>query len=186
MPRSGQFSSALAMVGTSDMSVARSFLDQPEHGRRIEAPHHHLLAAEHGGGLRTSPAVGVKQRDGVQLDQRLSTGSLNSAHGQRVQVERAVGEHHAFGRAGAAAGIEEFGDRVLVEAERSRRARRGRARAALRNVRSPCGDLSSSATKCRMSGQDWPELLHERREIVFVNQHARAGMIQDADQFRRA
>ncbi len=32
-----------------------------------------------------------------------------------MEVERAVGEHDAFGRAGAAAGVEEFGGGGLVD-----------------------------------------------------------------------
>ena len=34
-----------------------------------------------------------------------------------MQVERAVRQHHALGRAGAAAGVEEFGDFIFVEGE---------------------------------------------------------------------
>ena len=43
LPRSGELSSALAMVGTSDIEVALLFLDQAEHAGGLEAPHHHLL-----------------------------------------------------------------------------------------------------------------------------------------------
>ena len=47
------------------------FLDQAQHVSGIEAPHHHLLEAVKGGALRAAPAVGVEERDGVQLDHGL-------------------------------------------------------------------------------------------------------------------
>ncbi len=44
------------------------FLDQPEDRGGIEAPDHDLLGAQHGGGLRAAPSIGVEQRNGVQVD----------------------------------------------------------------------------------------------------------------------
>ena len=66
-PASGQFSSAFAMVGTSAMPVAFSswmsrstWAGSKRRTITCRRPHH-------GGGVRASPAVGVEQRDGVQL-----------------------------------------------------------------------------------------------------------------------
>ena len=47
----------------------------------------------------------------------VSVQAKDSQHRQRVQVEGAVREHHALGRAGAAAGVEQFGDGVFVEGD---------------------------------------------------------------------
>ena len=74
-PRSGAFSSALAMVGTRLMSVARcswiSLNTKVGSKRRTIT----CLTPKHGGSLRTAPAIGVEQRDGVQVHQRFD--SLN-------------------------------------------------------------------------------------------------------------
>ena len=43
------------------------FLGELEHAYGIEAAHHHLLDTHHHRDLRTSPTIGVEQRDGVQL-----------------------------------------------------------------------------------------------------------------------
>ena len=44
------------------------FLDQAQHLRGIEAPHHHMPQTHEGAGLRPAPAVGVEERDGVQFN----------------------------------------------------------------------------------------------------------------------
>ena len=56
------------MVGTTLMSVARTFSISWQDGERIEAADHHLRDAEHGAGLRVAPAIGVEQRDGMKVD----------------------------------------------------------------------------------------------------------------------
>ena len=96
------------------------FLDQLEDQRGFEAAHHHLLDAEHGGGLRAAPAVGVEQRNGVQIHHGVDI-FVHAGRVQGVQIERAMREHDAFGRAGAAAGIEQLGDGVFVESKMSAR-----------------------------------------------------------------
>ncbi len=43
-------------------------LINPQHRRRIETSDHDLLGSEHGGSLRPAPSIGVKQRNGMQID----------------------------------------------------------------------------------------------------------------------
>ena len=96
LPSSGQFSSALAMVGTRVIPSGLLFLDQPQHQRRLEAADHHMLGSAHRDALRTSPAVGMEQRDGVQLHVGVLARKC-SEQAQSVHVERAVRKHHPFG-----------------------------------------------------------------------------------------
>ena len=117
-------------------------LDQAHHVRGVEAPHHHLLQAHHGGGLRPAPAVGVEQRDGVQFDAAVVIDE-HRGHVQRVQVERAMREHHALRRARAPAGVEQLGDGHLVDRKRVGPLHAARARAGPRRLgrfRSACLD----------------------------------------------
>ena len=105
------------MVGTSDMPVARSCSISRSTCGRVEPADHHLADAHQGAGLGTSPAVGVKQRDGVQLNAVVVFAEYVGDI-QGVEIERAVREHHAFGRARGAGGIEELSDGVLVDGKR--------------------------------------------------------------------
>ena len=81
---------------------------------RVEATEHDVLEAAHDAELRKAPAVGVEERDGVEEDVVVV---VIERRGERegVQVEGAVREHDAFGRAGAAAGVEEFGGGGLID-----------------------------------------------------------------------
>ena len=58
-------------------------LDQPEHRSRLETPHHHLLDPHQRRSLRTTPTVGVEQRDGMQLH---STVIAIEGRGDRKRV----------------------------------------------------------------------------------------------------
>jgi hypothetical protein len=50
----------------------------------------------------------------MQLD-RVVVVVERTRYGQRVQIQSAVREHHAFGSACAAAGGKEFGDLIFIE-----------------------------------------------------------------------
>ena len=90
------------------------FLDESHYVGRFEAADHDVLASRQGDALRTSPAVGVKQRDGVEFYAAVIRRQRDQQT-QRVQVKRAMREHHALGSAGAAAGVEKLGDFIFVE-----------------------------------------------------------------------
>ena len=75
-----------------------------------------MLPSLHGDALRTSPTIGVKQRNGVQLHVGVFAGK-RSEYSQRVQVQRAVRQRDSLGRTGAAAGVEQLGNRLLIVRE---------------------------------------------------------------------
>ena len=102
-------------------------LNQAADRRGIEPAHHHLLQPHHGGGLGAPPAVGVEQRDGVQLD-AVVVVIEDARDGHGMHVDGAVRQHHALRRSRAAAGVEKLGDGVLVVSQNVGALRRARAR----------------------------------------------------------
>ena len=152
-------------------------LDHAKHEGRLEAPHHHLLDPVHGGGLRPAPAVGVEHGNGVEVHHFLRV-LVQAAHVERVQVKGAVRERDALGRSGAAAGIEQLGDRHLVVSENVGALGmpaieqlfvdqiRLRNRFVQRHPALHCGAAFSQSPG-------------HGREIALEQQHSRAGVIQD-------
>ena len=141
---------------------------------RIEAPHHHLFESVKGGALRAAPPVGMEERDGVQFDHGLVVveGGRDAEH---VQVEGAMGEGDALGRAGGAGGVKQFGDLAFVKGEE-------------------IGPLDAPARQeflvglagfdpALHAGAGLAQLFHQRREIGLVDQDARFGVVEDAGQF---
>ena len=107
------------MVGTRLMSVARvpesSGIPKVGSNRRTMT----CFRAEHGGSLGTAPAIGVEQRNGVQIHHALDI--LEHAGDRRARASTASdATSHALGRAGAAAGVEQLRDGVLVVGENIR------------------------------------------------------------------
>jgi hypothetical protein len=88
-------------------------LHQLEDMLGVEAPHQDLFGPQHCGRLGPPPAVGVVERDGVEVDHGGGLAVLQCVV-QRVEVERAVGEHHALRRAGGATGVEDLGNGEFV------------------------------------------------------------------------
>ncbi len=163
-PSSGQCSSALAMVGTSVMPVAfSSWMSRSTWAgskRRTITWRSPIMVED----CATPPAVGVEQRDGVQLHLAVAFDKAGDIV-QRVQVQGAVREHHALGRAGGAAGVEQLGDGGLVDAEEI-----GALHAAAGQqvfVRPAGGDPVRNGIGRR------PQRLHQRLEIRFVDHHPR-------------
>ena len=182
----------LAKLGTIEQRVghggdeghACSFfvLNEAQHVGRIEAAHHDVAAALHGDALRTSPAVGVKQGDGVQL--YVGVFALKSGEdAQRVHVKCAVREHDTFGCAGAAAGVKDFGDFVFIDGENigTRNAVVGHQvfekEVGLRDGLID-GDVGLDA------GTVLPNFFDQRSEFAFENQHAGVGMPENYGKLR--
>ena len=167
LPSSGQFSSALAMVGTSDMAVAvSSWIRRSTCGgskRRTITCLMPIMVAACG---RPQP---LAWNSGMVCSSTpCRRGHERGRPRERVQVERAVRQHHALGRAGAAAGVEQLGDGVFVEGEDVGPLDAAARRAALRRSPRPIVDR----TRCD-AGAGLAQLFDQRREIGFVNQHAR-------------
>ena len=104
-------------------------------------------------------------------------------HGKRVQVQGPVREHHALGRARAPAGIKQFCGRSLVAGENVS-AFRPAAREQLLISEVGLGDLFIECDEFLDAGAGWPQLLHQRRKIIFEQQQACFRMVEDGDQLR--
>ena len=72
-----------------------------------------MSAAGESGGMRLAPSVGVKEGNGVEFD-GFARDLQRDGDIERVKIDVAVREHHAFGIGGGSAGVEELGERVLV------------------------------------------------------------------------
>ena len=158
-------------------------LNQRKYPRRLETPHHHLLGPHHGRSLRAPPAVGVKQRNRMQIYHRRQIFKQRS-HRQRVQIERAVRQHHSLRRARAPARVEQFRRRHLVEAEYV--GVLGHAflqQLLISKVRRRNFFIDRDVALDRVAGG--LQFLHQRREVVLENQDPRAGMVQDRHQLLR-
>src|ERR1700693_4338771 len=92
------------------------FLDQLENTGRLETPHHDLFEAEESGSVRAPPSVGMKQRNGMQIDDGLGFAK-QARHRDPMQIQSPVSQHDALRRSGAAARIKQLSDRVFIEAE---------------------------------------------------------------------
>ena len=117
----------------------------------------------------------------MQLDVSVLAGKRGK-QGQRVHVERAVRQHDALGRAGAAAGVEEFGDFIFVEGEnvgtRDAVARQQVFQKQVRlRDRTIDGDIATDAGAC------FSQLLDQRSKIALEHQHAGAGVIENGGEF---
>lgn len=162
-------------MGTSDIAVAFSSWTS-RNTVAGEAPHHHLLDSHQRRGLRTPPAIGVKQRYGVQLHRSIvAIEGSGDRHG--VQVQRAMGEHHSLGRTGAAASVEELGNRLFIVRKNIGALGPSSCEQALILVIERNELLNERARRA--------QLFHQRGEIVLEQQNPRLGMIQDRNQLRR-
>ncbi len=159
------------------MPVAPFLLNQLEHVRGIEAPHHHLLEAIHGGGVRPPPTIGMEKRNGVQFHAVIFLCKTRG-HGKGVQVKRAVRQHHAFGCPRRTAGVKEFAEGVLIEGHNI-----GPLNAAARQEFLVGGTRFYEAVN---RGAGLAQMLDERREIGLVDQKARRGMVKNRREFERA
>src|ERR1700676_3050805 len=74
--------------------------------------------------MRDTPAIGVEERYGVQLD-GASFDLQSQADVHRVQVHVAVSEHYAFGIGAGAAGVEKLGQGIFINGGDVREIRRG-------------------------------------------------------------
>ena len=72
-----------------------------------------------GNGVRRAPAVGMKQRNGMQL-YASSASVRNVTQTERHEINIAVREHHSLGIGTRAAGVEEFSQGVFVDAHNVR------------------------------------------------------------------
>src|ERR1035438_146396 len=91
-------------------------LNQAADTAGIEASHHHLLQAQHCRDLRASPAVGMKQRNGVEIDTAVVTVE-SACHHHGVHVNRSMRQHHSLGCAGTSAGVKQLCHRILIDGE---------------------------------------------------------------------
>ena len=88
-------------------------------------------------------------------------------------------QHHAFGRAGAAAGIEDFGDFIFVEGENVGT----RNPVARQHVFEEYVCLRDGLVDCDVAPDGragLAQFLNQRRKFTFENQHAGAGVIENA------
>ena len=158
-------------------------LNQLQHVTRLEAAHHHLLGAVHCSGLRAAPAVGMKQRNRVQLHESIVLRDA-ARYRQSVQIESTMRQRDAFGRPGAAACIKQFRNFVFVERQKVRPLDpSSREQFFIRTI----GRLRRAVD--RYIALDAHAALAEyfdlRRELVFKHQHSRFGMVQNLHQLRR-
>ncbi len=73
-----------------------------------------MRAALHGDGVRDAPAVGVEQ--GYHVDDDIVVAKLERERRvDAMHVQAAMCEGYAFGPAGGAAGIKQFGDVIFVK-----------------------------------------------------------------------
>src|SRR5205814_345988 len=91
--------------------------DHVNDGGGVKTADHDLGKPHHDRGVSAAPAVGVEERDRVELHVVVGVDE-GGADGERVEVERAVGQHDALGRAGGAAGVEELADSGFVDGEK--------------------------------------------------------------------
>ena len=158
-------------------------LNELENTSGLEAPHHDLLDPQHGRRLGFAPAVGVEQRDGVQIHHALHV-LRQSRHGHGMQIKRTVAEHHTLGRAGAAAGVEQFGNSVLIDAENVRAFRMALVQQLfVRHIRD--GHFVVKCDEALNLAASRTQHLNQRRKIVFKQQHPSAGVIQDISELQR-
>ena len=156
-------------------------LNEAEDGGGLEAADHDVFSPAHGDALGASPAVGVEQGDGVQLDVSVLAGK-GRKQGQRVHVKRTVRQHDAFGSAGAAAGVEELGDFIFVEGENiGTREAVARQQVFQKQVR--LGDRTIDGDIATDAGACFSQLLDQRSKIALEHQHAGAGMIENGGEF---
>src|SRR5271156_5550648 len=74
--------------------------------------------------MRDAPAIGVEERNDVKFNGG-SFDLQSQADVQRVQIDVAVGEHHAFGVGAGAAGVEKLGEGIFVNGGNIREMRSG-------------------------------------------------------------
>ncbi len=136
-----------------------------------------MLRAHEGRSLRAAPTVGVKEGNRVELDARIVLRK-DVGDRKRMQVQRAVREHNALGRAGAAAGVKEFGDGVFGDG------------VDIRALRSDAGDEGFITVLQRDHQFEFrarnPDSRNERGELVLEEEHTSAGVLQDRGEFRRS
>ncbi len=94
-------------------------------------------------------------------------------------------QHDALGSAGAAAGVEQLGDRVFIEAENIGALGMALIEQFFIGQIGRLGVLFVQGDETLDFRAGGLELLHQRREVIFKQQHARAGMIQDVFQLQR-
>ena len=92
---------------------------------------------------------------------------------QRVEIQGAMREHHAFGRAGGTRSVKQLGDGVFVDGKRV-----GARQAA-------AGEQFFVGLPDFDGVLDFRQRRDRLAEVALVNQDARLGVVEDAGEFRR-
>ena len=139
-----------------------------------------MLAALHGDALRTSPTIGVKEGDGVQLDISVSAGKSRE-YAQSMNIEGAVREHHSLGCARAAAGVEDFGDFIFIKRENIG-TRNAVASQKVFQVQIRLWNRLINRDIAPNTGASFAQLPNQRGKLAFENQHRGVGVTENGGQ----
>ena len=134
--------------------------------------------------MRTAPAVGMKQRNGMEVHYVVMV-LIHGGYVERVEIEVAMGEHDALGRPGAAAGIEKFRHGVLVIIEDVGALGMAGGEKVFVDPIGAGGLFGIERHEELDAGAKRLQLFYQGREIVFKGQDAGAGVIQNGDEFGR-
>ena len=162
-------------------------LDEPKNFGRVEFLNHHVLAADQRQEMSHAPAVGVKQRNRVQLH-----GIVVGVHGQtgieRVQVDIAVRQHHTLRLGAGAAGVKKLGKRVFVDLhDVGAIGKSGGEQRFVIPVRDPIHVGQFVESEEGFDGRELrPERFDQFEEMALHEEHARAGVIQDISKLLRS
>src|SRR5262245_42247886 len=83
-------------------------LNQFENFRRVELRYDDMTSAHTGQGVRSAPAVDVKERNRMQLHMMIAdANAADNLHGMKIEV--AMRHHHTFRICRCTGSVEEFG-----------------------------------------------------------------------------
>src|SRR5205807_9382395 len=89
-------------------------LNQAKDLHRIKPLDHDVGGAHESERVGHAPAVGVKQRDGVQLHCVFGSAEAQR-HVHSMEIDIPVRQHHALGMGAGSAGVEQLRQRILIE-----------------------------------------------------------------------
>src|SRR2546430_433712 len=88
--------------------------DEPKNFERVEFLNHDVPAAKQRQKVGDAPAVGMKERNGVQF-YGFIVGVQSQSSVEGVQVDVSVRQHHPLGLGAGTAGVKELGKRVFID-----------------------------------------------------------------------
>ncbi len=138
----------------------------------IELAHHHMRAAERRERLYAAPAVGVEERNRMQLDHRAQVDAGDDAVGMQVKI--AMRQHYALGVRRGSRSVEQLGHGVFVD------------RHVIDEVRFARGDESFilfQAEDVLHRCEVLSKLVQQRVQLAVVKKHHCSGVVQDEAQF---